>query len=341
MSALQRQKALPQSAPVKQLPAVTSLESLQTGGLRELEDAQRAARDRERVQLEAELTARAKEGQAAIAMDDVNPTESPQADAAVRPTEGESSSSAPSSPPPEADQQARREAQRVLRAAQRQQREAEEQARREALRAKREAEAASQRASAEAARRELDGLLREAAERRTRAAAAAATAEGDALRIADPDFQAVTIAAFPGRVMASPEEAWVLWEVGGYTLLDLRSDAERCQRGHIAISASSSGVIHAPMFLGEAAPNPDWLDDVANQLPKSSGIILVCSDGLSRSLQAINLLSSRGYRRLVLLRGGFDRWDGTFDTDLSVRPPADRAARTATLDPIDWPTWRP
>eukprot|EP00667_Euglena_gracilis_P005615 EG_transcript_5655 len=146
----------------------------------------------------------------------------------------------------------------------------------------------------------------------------------------DLGFQALTLASFPEKAVASPDEARVLWAKGGYDILDVRSDFEREDRGPIR---AEKGSVNIPMFFAKYVydpaankkvvkqeVNPKWLDQVRARFPsKDAKIIIMCSDGRRRALQALELMDGEGYTHLVGLRGGFNNWDEVFDRYLRRR----------------------
>lgn len=78
----------------------------------------------------------------------------------------------------------------------------------------------------------------------------------------------------------------------GITLLDVRTDKEYRQEGHIP------GSIHIP------------LDDIgarAKKLRKDKDIVVYCQSG-NRSIWAIKRLMGMGFTNLANLRGGYHAW---------------------------------
>eukprot|EP00667_Euglena_gracilis_P008825 EG_transcript_8951 len=171
------------------------------------------------------------------------------------------------------------------------------------------------------------------------------------LNFQDPGFQAATIAAFPAKKVATPEEARVLWKLDGYSILDIRSDLEGSDRGRIR--GPNKGSVDIPMFQAKSTydstlgkrvvtqqVNPQWLEQVKAKFQKDSKVIVMCSDGDKRSRQALNALAAEGFRNLVLLGGGFNAWDQIFDKKLLVRNAAARATRSEwQVDPVNWGQW--
>lgn len=48
-----------------------------------------------------------------------------------------------------------------------------------------------------------------------------------------------------------------------------------------------------------AAPNPQWLAQVRARVPLDSKVIVMCSDGRQRSVEALEILEDEGYTNLV------------------------------------------
>jgi len=146
----------------------------------------------------------------------------------------------------------------------------------------------------------------------------------------DPGFQAVTIANFPEKAIATPDEARVLWAKAGYDILDVRSDWERSDRGPIK---AEKGTVNIPLFnaryeyepsankkVVKQQANPKFLEQVRARFPsKDAQIVVMCSDGRRRSMQALELLEGEGYMNLVGMKGGFNYWDEVFDRYLRRR----------------------
>eukprot|EP00241_Pyramimonas_parkeae_P011553 CAMPEP_0114251900 /NCGR_PEP_ID=MMETSP0058-20121206/15531_1 /TAXON_ID=36894 /ORGANISM="Pyramimonas parkeae, CCMP726" /LENGTH=184 /DNA_ID=CAMNT_0001365761 /DNA_START=79 /DNA_END=633 /DNA_ORIENTATION=+ len=103
-----------------------------------------------------------------------------------------------------------------------------------------------------------------------------------------------------------PMEASGLLEAG-YTYLDVRSEGE-FQAGHV------EGAINIPwMFMTPTGmdPNPDFLAQVAKEIPnKDSQVVLGCKSG-KRSMMASCAMAEQGYSEIINMEGGFDMWQGT------------------------------
>lgn len=78
----------------------------------------------------------------------------------------------------------------------------------------------------------------------------------------------------------------------GVTLLDVRTDKEYRQEGHIP------GSIHVPL---------DEIGNKAKKLRKDREIVVFCQNG-NRSIWAIKRLMGMGFTNLSNLRGGYHAW---------------------------------
>ena len=58
-------------------------------------------------------------------------------------------------------------------------------------------------------------------------------------------------------------------------------------------------------------------DQVAKVFPdKNEKIIVACSDGRNRAIQALEALDEAGYVNIVGLRGGYNMWNRTWDAKM-------------------------
>lgn len=142
----------------------------------------------------------------------------------------------------------------------------------------------------------------------------------------NPSYVEEVLAAFPDQGIANVEEARVLYTHGGYTYLDVRSEAEY-DDGKVLKS------VHVPLIRAKSrwnsetqkkefvqSANPDFLKMVEKKLPKKDTKILVgCSDGRARAIQALIALDEAGYTNLVGLKGGYMAWSKVFDNKLNRR----------------------
>lgn len=114
----------------------------------------------------------------------------------------------------------------------------------------------------------------------------------------------------------------MLLEKGGYTYLDVRptmqlEEAGRVRRGVNVPFVQIERVYKADKGAKvlEAFPNEYFLDQVRWQFPSLDSLLVVGdSDGQTLTPQAVELLRSAGYTRVVVLDGGFDAWTRVFDS---------------------------
>jgi len=67
-------------------------------------------------------------------------------------------------------------------------------------------------------------------------------------------------------------------------------------------------------------PNKDFLARVMKVFPnKEAKIIISCSDGRNRAVQALEALDEAGYTNIVGLRGGYNMWNRTWDAKMRRR----------------------
>ena len=67
-------------------------------------------------------------------------------------------------------------------------------------------------------------------------------------------------------------------------------------------------------------PNRDLMNQVKKIFPDTNAkIIICCSDGRNRAIQALEALDEAGYVNIVGLRGGYNMWNRTWDAKLRRR----------------------
>ena len=134
-----------------------------------------------------------------------------------------------------------------------------------------------------------------------------------------PQFIEDTLKRFPDAGVCSVEEARVLEEEGGYQFLDVRSKPEYEYR----ISPS----VHVPLInavfrfdsvqkrkIPVQTANVDFVADVARSVPdKATKLIVMCSDGRTRTLSALQALDEAGYTSIVGMRDGYNGFSRVFD----------------------------
>ncbi|KAI3428514.1 hypothetical protein D9Q98_007337 [Chlorella vulgaris] len=159
--------------------------------------------------------------------------------------------------------------------------------------------------------------LRQRAPRRHVAAAASAMIP----EWTDPEFTDMVMDSFPEKAIATVEEARCLIEKAGYVYLDVRPELERDAVG------KAKGSINIPICNAKWVWNAEegkkkmqkednelFIQQVEKRFPdKETYLIIGCSDGLTYSIDALEMLDEAGYYNLVGLRGGFNSWFRVFD----------------------------
>ena len=111
----------------------------------------------------------------------------------------------------------------------------------------------------------------------------------------------------------------MLEEEGGYQFLDVRSKPEY----EYKITPS----IHVPLInavyrfdsvqkrkVAMQTANVEFVAEVERRLPdKATKLIIMCSDGRTRTLSALRALDEAGYTHIVGMRGGYNGFSRTFD----------------------------
>lgn len=142
-----------------------------------------------------------------------------------------------------------------------------------------------------------------------------------------PEFIAEVKQAFPEKMIATVEEARVLFSEDGYVYLDVRPTLE-CEevgkvKGSVNIPLWNSRRVwdaQANAKVVHKEENPDFINQVRKKFPNPDTKLLVaCSDGSSYSLDALEALDEAGYTTLVGLKGGFYAWFRVFDNKLTRR----------------------
>jgi len=135
-----------------------------------------------------------------------------------------------------------------------------------------------------------------------------------------PEFIEKTVAAFPEKAIANDEEVRVLLD-HGYKWLDVRSKPEYDEER--TVGSVNIPIINATKKfntetrdkeLVQGKKNEDFMKQVEKKFPKKDAYILVgCSDGRNRAIQALQLLDEAGYTNIVGIKGGFNKYYTTFD----------------------------
>jgi len=142
----------------------------------------------------------------------------------------------------------------------------------------------------------------------------------------NPDWIAACKEEFPEYGMASTEQARTLFSPQiGYKYLDVRAEFELNAVGKVLTSTNIPLINGKKQFVDGAqqvvqTPNPEFLERVAKLFPdKATKIIIGCSDGSNRTIQAFMLLEQAGYTDIVAIEGGFNLWTRKFDNKLNRR----------------------
>jgi rhodanese-related sulfurtransferase len=127
--------------------------------------------------------------------------------------------------------------------------------------------------------------------------------------------------------VATPHEAAALLAPGrGFACLDVRSADES--------TYNINGAVNVPIIAAKwrfdaslkrrvptQTPNAGFLAAVAARFPDKTGtkLVIMCSDGRTRTLAALRALDGAGYTCLIGLRGGFNGFTALYDAKLAVR----------------------
>jgi rhodanese-related sulfurtransferase len=157
----------------------------------------------------------------------------------------------------------------------------------------------------------------------------------------DTEYIASVGADYPDAGIANWEEARCLFSDHGYNILDIRCEAEVENIGNFPrqlpsdhnpntggrffevplINAKSQYDSEAgKKMMKNQTKNPDFITKVNQIFPdKKAKIIVACSDGRGRAIQALEALDAAGYSNIVGLRGGFNMWSRTWDAKMRRR----------------------
>lgn len=143
-----------------------------------------------------------------------------------------------------------------------------------------------------------------------------------------PDLIEKTLADFPDAAIANYEQGMCLMLEAGYTFLDVRSTPEYEDDGN------PRGAVNIPLIntkkkwnleTGEITydqtANADFLTTVEKKFPnkEEAKLLIVCSTGTARAIQALQILDEAGYVNIVGLKGGFNKWTTVFTPKLDRR----------------------
>lgn len=136
------------------------------------------------------------------------------------------------------------------------------------------------------------------------------------------EFIAYCEEAFPGdEGVATLEEARTLIsDEIGWKLLDVRSASE-IDQGKV------TGAVNIPLINVKKRGlemnqhiNINFMAEVQKKFPHNNqGVVVMCSDGLNRSIQSVFLMDEAGYKNIVRVRYGFNGWINKYTPKLERR----------------------
>eukprot|EP00747_Dinoflagellata_sp_TGD_P179282 gnl/TRDRNA2_/TRDRNA2_29855_c0_seq1.p1 gnl/TRDRNA2_/TRDRNA2_29855_c0~~gnl/TRDRNA2_/TRDRNA2_29855_c0_seq1.p1 ORF type:complete len:345 (-),score=52.42 gnl/TRDRNA2_/TRDRNA2_29855_c0_seq1:74-1108(-) len=132
---------------------------------------------------------------------------------------------------------------------------------------------------------------------------------------------------FPAEGIADTFQARCLLALD-YKYIDVRTAFEY-DEGHVMGSVNIPLIISSrPRFdssvgdrvFADQQPNPDFIKEVEKRFPdKHTPIMIGCSDGRLRSIDALEALDAAGYDSIVGIKGGYLRWQTKYDGKLRRR----------------------
>ena len=148
------------------------------------------------------------------------------------------------------------------------------------------------------------------------------------------EFIGETLEAFPDKGIADNLEAMILFVAGDYQILDVRAKSEIEYVGNYprdqiyGPKITEIPIINATrrydsekgekVYVQEI--NADFKAQVEKRFPdKETKLIIGCSDGRNRAIQALETLDEMGYVNIVGLRGGYNLWNRQWDSKLRRR----------------------
>eukprot|EP00212_Chloropicon_laureae_P007032 CAMPEP_0197498702 /NCGR_PEP_ID=MMETSP1311-20131121/59404_1 /TAXON_ID=464262 /ORGANISM="Genus nov. species nov., Strain RCC856" /LENGTH=274 /DNA_ID=CAMNT_0043044427 /DNA_START=24 /DNA_END=848 /DNA_ORIENTATION=- len=157
----------------------------------------------------------------------------------------------------------------------------------------------------------------------------------------DPEYIESVLARFPDEGVCSVDEGKVLYD-NGYKFLDIRSNPEYEDDGKVPkginiplINTTRSWDFseNPPVRSVQQKANTEFMSEIEKRFPdKETPLMIVCSDGKDRAIQALMLLDSQGYTNIVGLKGGYNGWNQTFTTKLERRGTQVRYETVYTAD---------
>lgn len=159
----------------------------------------------------------------------------------------------------------------------------------------------------------------------------------------DETFAATVLGKYPdSHEMADTEEARVLWE-NGYVALDVRADAEIDFEGRVPNpphpgAARGDRVREVPLVRASRVYDSEAGKKVYRQEPVDANaftqavaaacvsdggneakLLVMDGDGGARAKKAAELLSTSGFRNVVVVRGGANAWKNAWDSTMRRR----------------------
>jgi len=142
------------------------------------------------------------------------------------------------------------------------------------------------------------------------------------------------LADFPEEGIADVLEGMILVLAGGYRILDVRAKSEIEFVGNYPRDqVNGPRFVECPIInatrqydsekgekVYKQTVNADFKAQVEKLFPdKEAKIIVACSDGRNRTLQALEFMDEMGYVNIVGLRGGYNMWNRQWDAKLRRR----------------------
>jgi rhodanese-related sulfurtransferase len=139
------------------------------------------------------------------------------------------------------------------------------------------------------------------------------------------------------------EEARVLNAEGGYTFLDVRSKNEYEYKiaGSVnipIINATWKFDVTEKRKIPAQTINADFVKQVQAKFKPEAKRVVVCSDGVVRSLAALRALDGAGYANLVGMRQGYNGFSRIFDNKFNRRVDPDAMREVDAPDFMDQST---
>ena len=143
--------------------------------------------------------------------------------------------------------------------------------------------------------------------------------------------------------MCTCDEARVLNAEGGYTFLDVRSKAEYEYKiaGSVnvpIINATWKFSVEQKRKVPTQSVNADFVKQVQAKFKPDAKLIVTCSDGVTRSMAALQALDAAGFVNLVGMRKGYNGFSRIFDSKFNRRVDPDAMKEVDAPDFLDQST---